>query len=398
MIVWVAALVLAAACATERPRSEGVPVTGTLHPRGILDPTSDEFHGRELARRDWDLDLCAICHGEDFSGGAANASCNDCHQGGPTACATCHPDGELTGAHRVHATAPVACSECHLVPDRWDAEGHLRRDGAVDPPPAEITFGARAQLTLAPGDRQGPPTVVEGRCTNVYCHGDVLHAGGGSETRPRWDDATPAGGCVRCHASPPPSHAQDLCTTCHPNPASSTAHIDGIVQVGRTSGCGGCHGSAVSPAPPTDLTGKIFTTAIGVGAHQAHLVAPSRLSGAIACASCHQVPTQIVETGHIDSPAPAEVTAALGWDRAAETCANAWCHGSARPVWTEQGGTSCGSCHGIPPSTPAHTPGQSFTSCATCHPRTIDSSGTILINVGPNGPTSEHIDGNLDLQ
>jgi predicted CxxxxCH...CXXCH cytochrome family protein len=381
-------LVAASACAAERTRPDGEPSTG-IHPPGILDLASDDFHGRELERRGWDLGICAMCHGDDFAGGTAKSSCNGCHREGPAACATCHRDGPTTGAHVAHR-AGTACGECHVAPDRWDAEGHVRRDGMSDVPPAEVVFGGRAALTIDPADRAGPPEYSDGRCTNVYCHGDALHAGGGLAPRPRWDDPTPPGGCDRCHAAPPPSHAQDRCETCHPGAAP---HIDGVVQIGRTAGCDGCHGSAASPAPPVDLAGNTFTTAIGVGAHQAHLQAPSRLRGPIACATCHRVPTQIVETDHLDSVAPAEVTATLGWDRGAARCSSAWCHGPAQPVWTETGGASCGTCHGVPPATASHAPDLPITSCAGCHPRTIDASGTILINAG----ASEHIDGDVDL-
>lgn len=384
-------VIVVAACATERARPDAAPASG-IHPAGILDPASDDFHGRELARRGWDLALCAGCHGEDFGGGAARSSCNECHPAGPDACATCHRPGSMSGAHRTHALADVACAECHVVPARWDADGHVRRGGEADPPPAEVVLGARAQHTLDPADRAGAAVFAGGACANVYCHGDVLRAGGGLATRPRWDDPTPPGGCDRCHASPPPSHAQDRCETCHP---ASAPHLDGAVQIGRTAGCDGCHGDATSPAPPVDLAGNTFTTALGVGAHRAHVLAPSRLRGPVACATCHQVPAQVGAPGHLDSPPPAEVEAPLGWDRAAATCASAWCHGGARPVWTETGGAACGTCHGVPPA--SHAPGLPITACAGCHPRTIDPSGAIILTPGPDGPTSEHIDGDVDL-
>ncbi|MDQ3367965.1 MAG: CxxxxCH/CxxCH domain-containing protein [Myxococcota bacterium] len=384
----------AVACAAERARPDSEPTTG-IHPAGIGDVTSADFHGRELARRGSDLALCATCHGADFSGGAAQVSCNECHAGGPGACATCHGDGPTSGAHDVHRIdGALACAECHVVPATWDAEGHVRRDGRVDAAPAEITFGARAAVTLAAADRAGPPAYVDGGCSNVYCHGDVLRAGGGLDPRPRWD-AVIVGGCDRCHGAPPPSHAAAECASCHP---ASAPHVDGVVQIGRTAGCDGCHGRAGDPAPPTDLAGNEFTTALGVGAHQAHLVGPSFLRGPIACATCHLVPASTNAPGHIDSALPAEVTASLGWERATATCGTAWCHGPALPVWTLADQDSCGSCHGVPPSTPSHTPGMPLASCTTCHPRSIDAAGNFLFTSGPTGPVSEHIDGDVDLQ
>lgn len=387
-----AVLLVVAACAEERPRPDGTPVGG-VHAAGILDPSSDAFHGREVARRGWDLRVCASCHGDDAAGGAARVPCATCHEGGATACATCHQEGPETGAHREHRAAGAACAECHTVPARWDDPGHV----LDDLPPAEVAFGALANATPAPADRAGPPRFIEGRCENVYCHGDALHAGGGQALRPRWEEPAPTGGCDRCHGAPPPSHAPGApivrCESCHPE----APHLDGAVQIGRAPGCGGCHGGAASAAPPKDLLGNAFTTAIGVGAHQAHLQAPARLRGPIACETCHRVPAQLLDAGHLDSPPPAEVAVGLGWDRAAASCATAWCHGPAAPVWTETGGASCGTCHGVPPATASHTPGLPITACAACHPRTIDPAGAIRIFDGPNGPTSEHIDGDLDL-
>jgi predicted CxxxxCH...CXXCH cytochrome family protein len=369
-----------AACAEQRPLGEPCTddCTARVHAAGILDPASDAFHGRELRRRNWDFALCASCHGDDFAGGRAGVSCLDCHRDGPTACVTCHRAGPTSNAHGAHRTGDVGCAECHVVPARWDTPGHL---GSVD-----VTFGARAQATLAPADRAGPPTWDGASCRNVYCHGAVLHAGGGLATAPRWDAPVETGRCDRCHASPPPSHARTDCATCHP---ANAPHIDGAVQLGV--GCTGCHGGATSPAPPTDLAGNQFTTAIGVGAHQAHLQGTSRLAAPIACATCHVVPSTVDATGHIDSPAPAEVVAAVGWDRATQTCTTG-CHGAARPPWTSSGQVSCGSCHGVPPADASHTPAMPITACASCHPDTVDAFGNILIT----SQGSKHLDGVVD--
>lgn len=387
-------LVVLAACSDERPRADGGSTAVSVHPAGILDPASDDFHVHALERHDWDFTICAKCHGEDFAGGLAKKSCLGCHSEGPTACTTCHGAGPTSNAHAVHREAgKLDCSECHLVPKAWDAEGHIRRGGVADPPPAEVTFGARAGLTIDPSDRAAPPSYRDGRCTNVYCHGDVLHAAGGAVTQPRWDDPAAPGACDRCHGAPPPSHAQDRCATCHP---AAAPHLDGIVQVGRTAGCAGCHGDATSPAPPVDLSGATFSTAIGVGAHRAHLAVPSGLRGPIACDTCHRVPRDVNDPGHIDSAPPAEVSLLLGWDRGTQVCSNAWCHGPARPVWTTTGGAACGSCHGIPPATASHDATMTLATCTTCHPQTVDAAGTILLTPGPGGATSKHMNGIVD--
>lgn len=375
-----------------------------LHAAGVLDPSSRDFHGAQVAALGWDLGRCARCHGEDFRGGSAGASCEGCHAGGPTACETCHPldearaprgaqggqrpygAGALSGAHRQHVTAGLACAECHRVPEAWDSEGHVRRAGAADAPPAELDFAAAAR-------RGGATPSFDGeRCRNVYCHGSTLLDGGAADLAPRWQGGATAG-CGSCHGAPPPTHADDRCAVCHP-PASAV-HLDGAVQVGATAGCSGCHGDERSPAPPRDLSGARAISSLGVGAHRAHLEAPHRLRGPIECAACHLVPAEVSSPGHLDSPAPAEVTASLGWDRRAETCASAWCHGAGRPRWTAQGEVSCGSCHGLPPADAAHAPDLPLSSCATCHPRSVDAFGNILFH--PDGITSEHADGDVDL-
>jgi predicted CxxxxCH...CXXCH cytochrome family protein len=375
----IALFIAVTACSAERALPDGTPASG-VHPAGYADPKSASFHVGDIRARGYDLALCASCHGDDYAGGGAGVSCLECHPQGPTACVTCHKNGPTTGAHAVHRdVGQLACAECHVVPARWDAPGHVLGDA----PPAEVTFGARAGMTLVAADRAGPPTTAGGTCTNIYCHGDVLHAGGGLATEPRWD-AQPAGGCTGCHAAPPPSHAQTECASCHAN----APHIDGIVEVGRDTSCSGCHGDASSPAPPNDLAGNIYTTALGVGAHRAHLTAPSRLRGPIACETCHLVPTALDTPGHIDSALPAEVNATIGWDRSSATC-TAWCHGPARPVWTQSVGVACGSCHGVPPDTTFHTPGMPLTGCAGCHPRTMSSDGNLL--------PGEHMDGDVDV-
>ena len=357
------------ACAD--PRVLSTPCAGSdcvarVHVDGWLDQTSDNFHGKDLARRNWDFALCQSCHGNDYSGGKSGVSCLTCHQQGPTACVTCHGDkGPTTNAHQVHLGKQLDCSECHVKPASWDAPGHIL--GIPLGTPAPVVFGAKANLTIDPADRKGPAAFDGASCSNVYCHGAALHAPGGTMNSPRWDDPTPAGTCGGCHAAPPPSHQRSDCATCHP---ATAPHIDGIVQIGRTSGCDGCHGSAQSPAPPTDLAGNKTIDAIGVGAHQAHLNSTT-LRGPISCDTCHVVPQTVTDPGHL-LPSPAPVNADVAWDRNSQTCGT-WCHGSVwghtSPVWTTQGGAYCGSCHGIPPTDFPHQPSMTLGACASCHPQ-----------------------------
>jgi hypothetical protein len=104
------------------------------------------------------------------------------------------------------------------------------------------------------------------------------------------------------------------------------------------------------------------------------------------------VPAIVAAPGHLDSTRPAEVVAAVGWDRATATCGT-WCHGTATPVWTQTGSAACGSCHGIPPATPVHASATSIATCATCHPRVVDTVGNFLFT----GGVSAHLDGDIDV-
>jgi predicted CxxxxCH...CXXCH cytochrome family protein len=138
-----------------------------------------------------------------------------------------------------------------------------------------------------------------------------------------------------------------------------------------------------------DLAKNLSTDALGVGAHQSHLL-PSDDFAAIECNVCHQVPESVDEAGHISgnnpgqseihfdslaSPLPGNAT----WHRTTETCSNTYCHGSDTPVWTEVDGSwnSCDNCHGIP-SGGIHSPGLAWTDCYLCHDDVINQAGNII--------------------
>lgn len=374
-------IVAAAGCAVDRER-EGLPSEG-VHGAGILDKTSTEFHGVVLRDHDWDFELCQGCHGQDFGGGTSGKTCLTCHAEGPTACTTCH--NQTSGSHVAHlGRAGVACAECHVVPARWDDEGHILVDGHRDDAPAEVVFGALANRDVTPPRRTGPAAYdpATGRCANVYCHGGTLRP---DAMPPLWGSTAP---CGSCHGVPPADHASSRCDSCH----RGGTHIDAVIDVGRT--CSSCHGDASSPAPPHGLGGEELATTMAVGAHRAHLDSHT-LRGPVACTTCHRVPTAVGDAGHLDSAEPAEVVTALGWDRATATCTSS-CHLSARPVWTDAGGAAaaCGTCHGLPPASAPHTGAMTLASCTICHP-SVDADGAIVF---PTPDTSEHMDGHLDLR
>jgi len=373
-------------CAVERDRG-GEPAHG-VHGPGVLDPGAADFHGAVLRELAWDFPACQRCHGEDFGGGITGVSCLGCHVDGPTSCTTCHEPS--SGAHLAHLVdAAVPCAECHVVPARWDAEGHLRRGGRRDDPPAEVVLGALAARDLTPPRRTAPPRydVATQTCSGVYCHGGTLADPSARTPAPGWSQ-TGVATCGDCHGAPPAGHAAtDRCDTCH----RDAVHLDAMIGVGTT--CTSCHGDADSPAPPRGLGGEISTRTLAVGAHRAHLTS-STLRGPIACTTCHVVPASVGAAGHIDSARPAEVVAAIGWDRASETCGPT-CHGDARPGWTDSSGeaAACGTCHGLPPVGGSHTAAMTLASCTTCHP-SVDGDGAIVFT----GATSAHLDGQVDVR
>ncbi|MBI4820487.1 MAG: CxxxxCH/CxxCH domain-containing protein, partial [Deltaproteobacteria bacterium] len=312
-----------------------------------------------------DLD-CASCHGDasspappvDLDGNAEST------------------DPEV-GAHRAHLSggedsAAVACTACHRVPQTRDEAGHVDSDR-----PAEVSFSGRAS---ADGSA---PTYSSGTCSETYCH----TASGASEPSPAWD--RPGTDCESCHGFPPPlPHPQrPRCENCHAPVAGPdrsilepTRHVDGIVDVDPDR-CDSCHGSATNAAPPRDLDGQSEVTSLTVGAHQTHL-AGGAAARPVACAECHVAPEALGDPGHIDTPAPAELTFGSlakrdghdpSWERASASCSDAYCHGESRPAWTQPGSAPCGSCHELPPAAP-HPRG---TRCELCHLPTAGPGRTI---------------------
>ena len=380
-------LLIVIGCAEDRARGGGG--SDGIHGPGVLTPTAPDFHGAVLRDHGWDFAECQACHGDDLGGGITGVSCLGCHDDGPTSCATCHD--QTSGSHAAHlGTAAVPCAECHVVPTRWDDEGHVRVAGRRDDAPAEVVLGALAARDLVPPRRPAPPSydAATQTCAGVYCHGATLGDAAALVTAPRWGQPD-AATCRSCHGAPPAGHVPSArCDSCH----RGAVHIDAMIEVG--TGCSSCHGDADSPAPPRGLGGETTTPELAVGAHRAHLTS-STLRGPIVCATCHLVPATIDAVGHLDTVEPAEVVAAIGWVRATATCGDT-CHGDARPAWNDSSGeaAACGTCHGLPPDDADHVPAMPRSSCTTCHP-SVDADGAIVF-VTPD--TSEHLDGQIDLR
>ncbi len=422
--------------------------TTSVHTAGVLDPAQPDFHGMAVANSN--LGVCQKCHGEDLSGGAAGVSCFSCHQlalmNPAGACGVCHAYPPVTGRHVIHVAGGAlakqfACSTCH--PDHQSGQDHAFSSGSLRTGPAQVSLSGLAALTPADGTRAGPPAWDANlqTCSNVYCHGAAYSDSAAVTNSPSWN-ATPrpaAQTCTFCHGTPPNGAGGTRCSTCHysvvdaqANLVSTSLHLDGIVEfAGVNTPCNTCHGSVSSPAPPPDLEGNTDPSAVGVGQHQRHVVAPIlNIRGPIQCSECHQVPADASTPGHYGTGhAPGTVamatvfpnvagsgtlaraqSAAPTWNLASMTCAGAYCHGGGEPLntdktpgleqtpnWVSPGSGACGAtCHGTPPQFSGHPTGITRTGCVACHAQTIDSSGNIIFT-GPSGAqTTTHMNGAFD--
>jgi predicted CxxxxCH...CXXCH cytochrome family protein len=309
----------------------------------------------------------------------SDQACNACHGSGSSDAPPQDTAGNTAtsargvGAHQQHLATtnrfmPVACTDCHRVPGAVSSVGHID-----SPLPAELVFSTRG----------GPTTQWNGsRCSNNYCHGATIGAGG-TATAPLWTTVDGSfATCTACHGNPPPlPHPQNAaCEQCHDDMATPTTfsdplrHVDGNLDVSTTQACNSCHGGA-NDAPPQDTSGNTATTSRGVGAHQAHVAGDATWHKATACDQCHRIPATTTAAGHMDTPLPAELTftglaAGSAWNG---TSCTSYCHGSTlaaggsstNVVWTDTDGSQiqCGGCHGAPPP-PPHPTGST---CDQCH-------------------------------
>lgn len=389
-----------------------------VHAPGILNPHSQDWHGRLAAQDDFGPltqadhpDVCGRCHagapvtpdGIEHPAPGATA-CTRCHSEprGVLACSTCHGDdhrsypprdrcdfpGSQPDAHRAHLEStrlrqePLHCDTCHA--GAQDSLGGEHGNGRVD-----IHFDP----ALAGKDASYDAST--GQCS-VRCHNR-----GGAHPTPDFRLSGPLG-CGDCHGAPPRDHYAGRCDRCHRSVnADGTqllnprTHLDG--QVGPGDGpdaCGSCHGQGTDPMPDTP-------------SHRLHR--DTHLTTSIDCAQCHHVPEHVDSDGHLDrdSVDPADIS----WGERARArdqtpsyadhgCRDVACHGAGLPepvnhsfVWdAADGELACNTCHGIPP-TRQHT---SDTTCAslTCHGAAVSNAST-----GPQiteRGRQTHINGELD--
>jgi len=347
---------------------------------------------RNQPKSDPDVARCTSCHGD------ANRSGDYLRRSAPPKdlMQQTLPGYPGVGAHEIHLNASpthaaVACNECHVIPSAVDSPGH-----ADDGPPGDVKFGALAKT----GERTPAYDPATRTCQSSYCHREAWAVW--SEPR----DSSAA--CGTCHGLPPkaPHPQSDRCYACHADVIDASGHfiaperhVDGIVDY-AAGDCKTCHGSDQNAAPPLDTLGNDAISAIGVGAHQAHLSGGAN-GRPLECKECHRVPEKVEESTHADG-LPAELIFsgaararmhAPEWNQSSATCGGTYCHspspGEARvsPVWTQDRALDCSSCHGLPPALP-HPQSEN---CASCHGAIVAADNRTIIDKG------RHVNGVVNL-
>lgn len=292
------------------------------------------------------------CHGATLNAGGKLPQPS--WSGGPLACDACHGAPPPN-----HDPSSTSCSVCH--------PGTVKPDGTID-----VAGGLHANGTVeaSGGHPAGwaDPTqhgyaAKTGLATCKACHGQDLDGVGG--TGPS---------CAGCHAAAGYASWQSNCTFCHGTQVTTYTAA-----------------SLVQAAPPKGTRGETLASSRAVGAHQRHL-SGGTVGPAVACSECHVVPADL---SHLDGSASitfGPTATAQGakpvWSGA--TCASTYCHGgtlaggsNTAPSWTAGSTqTTCGSCHGLPPSTGQHAE-HAGRSCGDCHP------GYTATSVDP----ATHVDG-----
>ena len=247
------------ACHPQTVDRENRLIPGGAHANGQIDQSFGHADERYIERHSGDaiadIQLCSVCHGEDYGGGFAHVSCNACHSGllqidnWQSNCTFCHgtrdnaftfedlakaapPEGVRgeaattdphVGAHQKHLgngsvlSNGFECFTCHALIGGLE---HL--DGQ-----APITFDLQP---LASTGGATPSFAKQTQtCSSVYCHGSTLE--GGTATAPQWTVALTA--CSSCHGIPPPTglhpdHARRnvSCARCHAGYTEGSVNLD----------------------------------------------------------------------------------------------------------------------------------------------------------------------------
>lgn len=308
------------------------------------------------------------------------SNCTACHGGLKPGGGYTVGDHSATVSRSDDGTPRVAPGEL-ASPLLQAARGELKGHGAISAPDVLVLEHWVVACRAAPRPHDFHPIGWATPTDPDEFHGKALRASGYAFAE-----------CKKCHGEDLRGGKSGVdCNSCHTG-------SDG------PRSCDTCHGDKDSPAPPQSLAKVRLTTAIGVGAHRAH-VKDGPLHKAYGCEKCHFDVKKAEDDGHYQKKGvfltgPAEVflppgpAAQAKWDRTTATCTNTYCHAPVKddtsptrkdPVWTRVGlgEAACGTCHGAPPS--SHQDSR----CEVCHAAGYADGGTDL---------AIHLNGKVELK
>lgn len=212
-------------------------------------PHTDEFKKSHGSSFQSDRQLCASCHGSDYSGGTAQVSCRNCHSAYPHAegfslpknhgtkfenssdkqgeCFVCHTP-EVSGPNQ-----PPNCNQCHAAyPHTTDWKNRLNHGKAFAESKDRSSDCLSCHKNRVTTEKQPP------NCTQ--CHAAFPHTGGfaspskhGAVFVASTDKQTD---CLKCHAPDLAGENRPIkCSSCHT--AYPFAHDEDFFKSG-----GGEHG------------------------------------------------------------------------------------------------------------------------------------------------------------
>lgn len=360
------------------------------HPTGWLDTASQDFHGDYLGDNQFDTEMCSRCHGEDFAGGTSGISCYTCHAEYPhlsgwvergtdnfhgkvladrqfdlSTCSTCH------GTDFAGGDTGVACASCHAPfphPSNWLNTNSDEFHGAYL---GKNQYDTEECSRCHGEDFTGGDTGFS--C--FLCHTTFPHPQGWIETSSQdfhgfflRDNQFDASGCTGCHGTDYTGGKVGVsCFTCHASyphaaewlsPASPDFHGTYLANNQfDIDACAKCHGA--------DFEGGIS----GVSCHTCHAIFPH--------------PADWLNTSSD------QFHGAYLANKQFDTSECAQCHGA--DFAGGDVGVSCFTCHAPFPHTPGwigtgegshsqflRTTGFNLSACQSCHGQNYDVVKTAL--------------------
>lgn len=368
-----------------------------VHSTGWNDTASSNFHGLYLKSRNWKKDDCVQCHASDFSGGTSNTSCYGCHQSYPhkagildktsqfyhgyllklidwnsSSCQKCH------GYDYNGGRSEVACYQCHnSYPHKsgWKQTGNSLFHGVY----LKNNNWNLQSCQNCHGSNYDGGSITDKGCMSSGCHIDEAQNKKSPEA------------CNTCHGkfnSPanliiswaPPRGIDGSTDSTHRSVGAHQMHLS-TGKIGNSLKCNECHNVPV----------QVFST----GHLDSNLPAEVVMNDTLA--------RLITGNGSL-VPNPAYDNVSLrcsntychgNWKLRRANSTNQFGYADSimvganySPLWN--GGASeavCGSCHGLPPT--GHI-ASNINACTNCHTGVVNNAGQII-------DKTKHINGKINV-